>query len=131
MKFILGALILFHTQFALANAVKAFRKHVTDWDYESTDQLGERCKIELFGSSRGGIRVDLLATGVLQFELYPETDYMEQDNLFVATAPADSDSGTAKQRLIVRNKSTLTIEREFLSQSGRVYVSGLTCDLRI
>ncbi len=130
MKLILGALLFASSAFASTTPLTEFRKHVLDWDYESTDQTGERCKIEIFGTSDGGLRIDLLATSELQFYLEPTTDYMASVDLFVATTPAPSDSGMAKTRLIVRNKTFLTIEREFTSRTGRTYVSGLTCSLQ-
>lgn len=129
MKILVGALLLSFAPLAFSNAVTEFKRHVTDWEYESTDQLGEKCLIELFGARNGGIRVDLLATSELQFHLEPTTDYSSSADLFVATTPAQSDSGLAKTHLIVRQKRTLTIEREFTTRSGRVYVSGLTCSI--
>ena len=129
MKLFVGALLLY-SKLAFPNAVTEFKRHVTEWDYESTDQMGEKCLIELFGAANGGIRVDLLATSELQFHLMPSTDYSSSQDLFVATTPANSDSGSAKTYLIVRQKRTLTIEREFTSRSGRVYVSGLTCSIQ-
>jgi hypothetical protein len=130
MKLILGAFLLSLSSLSYANAVLEFRRHVTDWDYQSSDQLGERCLIEIFGSREGGLRIDLLATGQQQFHLYPNTDYVASSDLFVATTPANSDSGSAKTRLIVRNKRILTIEREFINRAGRIYVSGLSCALQ-
>ncbi len=130
MRLILGALLISFSSYSFANAVIEFRRHVPDWDYESSDQLGEKCRIEIFGAINGAIRIDLLATSELQFHLSPTTDYSASHDLFVATIPANSDSGTAKTRLIVRQKRTLTIEREFINRRGRVYVSGLTCALQ-
>jgi hypothetical protein len=135
MKLIVGALLLSFSTLAFStlafpNAVTEFKRHVTDWDYESTDQLGEKCRIELFGTTNGGLRIDLLATSELQFHLMPSTDYSSSQDLFVATTPANSDSGSAKTYLIVRQKRTLTIEREFTTRRGRVYLSGLTCSLQ-
>lgn len=130
MKLLIGAFILSLSTLSYANAVLEFRSHVTDWDYESSDQLGERCLIEIFGLREGGLKIDLLATGQLHFELLPTTDYVSSSDLFVATTPASSDSGMAKTRLIVRNKSSLSIEREYTNPNGRIYLSGLTCELR-
>jgi hypothetical protein len=130
MNLIVGALLLSFSTLAFPNAVTEFKRHVTEWDYESTDQLGEKCRIELFGATNGGVRIDLLATSELQFHLMPSTDYSSSQDLFVATTPANSDSGSAKTYLIVRQKRTLTIEREFTTRRGRVYVSGLTCSIQ-
>jgi hypothetical protein len=128
---VLGALLFFPVAPSYANAVREFRKHVPEWDYQSTDQYGERCLIELFGSRDGGLRVDIAASSLLQFHLAADTKYQSNSQLFVATTPAPSDSGVALMRLIVRNKSELTIEREFTNRAGRVYVWGLTCPLII
>ena len=122
LKFILGAFLLTFSTFAFPNAVTEFRRHVTDWEYQSSDQLGERCFIELFGSRDGGLRVDLQATAQLVFFLQPDTDYMASADLYIATVPALSDSGEAKTRLVVRNKKLSP-----LKESSSIVPEGSMC----
>jgi hypothetical protein len=126
MKNIFFAFLFISTSvFAQTNAVEAFRRHLTAFDYRGQDTFGEKCEIDLFGQTNGSIRLELFATSRAEFLITPDMAFESTPTRFVARRPGTSETGTVVMSLIVEG-DRVSIQRDF-SIGERHWVSALTC----